>query len=431
MQQPKINTLVIGSGGREDAIMRMLRKSPRCGHLYGWPGNGGTPYVGESIKLADTDALIQFAQKNEINLIIPGPELPLVKGVVDKCRAAGLNIFGPTAEMAKLEGSKAYTKLLLQRLGIATAAFEIFDSMDAAWDYAMSLPEDAHKVVKADGLAAGKGVIICNCRADILLAITRIMDFHEFDDAGNTIVIEDKLVGREVSAQFFCMRGGLILPLEPAQDYKLRFDPKTHRSDNPNTGGMGAYSPVPHFTAELQLQAYEIAHQIVEATDYEGTLYLGLMIVDNKPWVLEINVRMGDPETQAILPRLETDLLEVFLQGATGKGDITKLKWSPLKAVTVVLVSQKYPAPNYAKGEEIANLYQSAASGQNFSIIPFAAGVAIKDDELITAGGRVAAITGMDTTFARAADRAYNGVHLVHFDSMDYRYDIGSEVIGK
>jgi phosphoribosylamine--glycine ligase len=347
------------------------------------------------------------------------------------CRLAGLNIFGPTAEMARLEASKTYTKRLLRKLGILTANFEIFDNPEKARGYVMSLPKDAQKVVKADGLAAGKGVIICNNRDEILFAVTRIMDLKEFDDAGDTIIIEEKLNGWEVSAQFFCMRDGLVLPIELAQDYKLRFNPATCQESNPNTGGMGAYSPVPHFTSDLQLQAYHIAQQIVDETHYEGVLYLGLMIVDNKPWVLEINVRLGDPETQAVLARLETDLLEIELQGATGQGNITMLNWSTNKAVTVVLVSKKYPSPDYAKGEIITGIDRVPASEGDFKVMAYYAGISAKDGQLITSGGRIAAITGLAPSFYSAKRLAYEGVSLVSFDSKGYRLDIGKEVTSK
>lgn len=416
----KLNVLVIGSGGREHAILVALEESPLCGKLYCAPGNGGTREIAVNIDISDIDALISFAKENSINLTVVGPEQPLAQGIVDKFRHAGLVIFGPTQEMAQLETSKAYAKILMKELHVPTAPFRVFDDYDLACRYVKHLPKNRGLVIKADGLAGGKAVIVCDNREQALEALKRIMIDKEFKDAGSKVVIESRLYGAEISLMVFC-DGTRILPFETAQDYKRRFK----QNQGPNTGGMGAYSPVRGFSSKLEQEILKrIVEPIVRATNYTGILYVGLMIIKGKPFVIEFNVRLGDPETQVLLLRLKTDFLELCLQGATGQGNIVFLTWSDEVAVTFTLVTNNYPRPDDSPPQLIIGLTKLKKLKNAKA---YHAGTIFVNEMTQAKPGRVMNITGRGQTFKLAAQRAKRAIKYIAYANMDYRDDIGSD----
>jgi len=418
----KLNVLVIGKGAREHAILMALKQGPGCGKIYSAPGNGGTAEIAQNVDLTQVDDLIRFAKENKIGLTVVGPEQPLAAGIVDQFRAAGLSIFGPTQEMAKLESSKAYAKILMRDLHVPTANFQIFDDYKLAVNYVERLPKNRGLVVKADGLAGGKAVIVCDNREQALVALKRIMIDKEFHEAGKKLVIETRLYGEEVSLMVFS-DGKQVLPFETAQDYKRRYVEDL----GPNTGGMGAFSPVKNFSLQLQQKIMKrIVLPIIRATNYTGILYVGLMIVKGEPFVIEFNVRLGDPETQVLLPRLKTDFLKLMLQGATGKGKIEELIWSKKVAVTFTLVTEKYPSPDKSPATPINGLKKLK---KHKKIIAHHANTSLVKNKIHALPGRVLNITALAKTYNLAASRAKKAIEEINYESMDYRSDIASDII--
>jgi phosphoribosylamine---glycine ligase len=416
--------LVIDSGGRGHALARQLGLSPHVGEVWCAPGNGGTATERKCRNVAipptDIKSLIGLAEQERFDLTVVGPEAPLVAGIADLWPGP---IFGPKRDNAMLEGSKIETKMLLTKLGIPTASFEALDRPCDAFSYLHRQSTDFRCVVKADGLCAGKGVLICNDRGEALKAVERMMLKKEFGSAGERVIIEARLDSPkswELSAMFLCAPGGDILALDNAQDYKRAEDGNL----GPNTGGMGSFSPVSRVTPALSDHIYnKIALPIVEATDYTGILYLGLMITENGPQVLEINVRLGDPEAEVILPRMQNDLFEVMHTAATtGRFPCKTLSWSPQHAVTVIMAAGSYPASG-EKGHVITGI--DDALGLSPNLVIFHAGDKFENNQYVVNGGRVLAVTGFGETRKDAAITAYHGVTLIHWKGCKFRTDIG------
>lgn len=418
-----MKVLLIGGGGREHAIAHQLTRSPLLERLYVAPGNGGTARLAKCenipIDAGQIDALVRFAQEHHVDLAVVGPEAPLVAGVVDAFHAAGLRIFGPTQAAARLEGSKAFAKQFMQRWKIPTARAAIFDDFDEAMRYLRTL--DRPPVVKADGLAAGKGVIVPSTLEAVAAAARSMLLERKFGDAGATILLEERLHGAEVSVLAFC-DGQRYALLPTAQDHKRLLD----HDRGPNTGGMGAFSPSPRVTPEL-LQEIErtviqptLAGMAAEGHPYVGVLYAGLMLTAKGPRVLEFNCRLGDPETQAVLPLLESDLIDALQACIDGRLDRMQLRWRPEACVTVVMASEGYP-DNYRTGLEISGVEEAEALGCTV----YLAGARLQNGRLFTSGGRVLAVTATGPTVPQAAQRAYAGVERIHFVGAHYRRDIG------
>lgn len=417
-----MNVLVIGSGGREHALVWKLARSPRVETVFCAPGNGGTGLHGVNVPIgaADYDGLVDFAVQRDIGLTVVGPEVPLIDGIVDRFREKGQRIFGPTAAAAQLEGSKIFAKEAMVAAGIPTGAFYPFDDTRRALAFLREQPEDRPWVVKADGNALGKGVLMCDDRAGAMEAVARVMMEREFGEAGDRISLEERLYGFEVSLLAICS-GQDVLPLTPAQDYKRIGDGDT----GPNTGGMGCYSPVPNFPRELIDFCLErVFAPILRAVDFTGVLYAGLMVTADGPKVIEFNARFGDPETQVILPRLESDLLDLLEAAVDGNLGNVRAQWSPRKAVSVVLASGGYPG-DYEKGKTIYGLDKMADMPD---VLVFHAGTKEEDSRVVTNGGRVLNVTALGDTFANAIDRAYGAIHSICWEGMQYRKDIAARV---
>lgn len=420
----KLNVLVLGGGGREHALIHRIAQSGRAGDLWIAPGNGGTRTVAASVDLdiEDGDAVATFARNHAIDLVVIGPEAPLVAGVADKVRAAGIATFGPGAEGAAMEGSKAFAKEVMEAAGVPTAAWRRFTDEDAAADYVRSLGGPV--VVKADGLAAGKGVIVAQTTEEALNGLRQCFS-GTFGDAGRTVVVEEMLQGPECSL-LSLTDGTHILHLATAQDHKRAYE----GDEGPNTGGMGVYSPVP-FVTEGELQAMKEANEKVMAElarrgiDYRGCLYGGFMLTDQGPKVLEYNARFGDPETQVILPRMKGDLLQVLLDCAEGRLDPASVAWDDDWAVSVVLASGGYPG-SYEKGKEIHGLEEAGAMD---SVTVYHAGTKGDGKTVVTDGGRVLNVTAVAPTFEEARERAYDAVGLIDFEGMFHRRDIGARAL--
>ncbi|MFO7632622.1 MAG: phosphoribosylamine--glycine ligase [Caldilinea sp.] len=415
--------LLVGSGGREHAIAHKLSQSPSLDHLYVAPGNGGTARLPKSenipIDASQIDALVAFAREHTIDLTVIGPEAPLVDGIVDAFQAAGLRIFGPSQAAAQLEGSKAFSKRFMQRWNIPTGQAGIFDDFDDAMRYMRTI--DYVPVVKASGLAAGKGVLIPSTIEAAADAVRSILLDRRFGDAGATVLIEEKLSGPEVSVLAFC-DGKRCAIMPTAQDHKRLLD----NDRGPNTGGRGAFSPSALVTPEL---LDEIDHTVMQPTldgmaaegaPYVGVLYAGLMLTSQGPRVLEFNCRLGDPETQVLLPLLDSDLIEVLMACTDGVLDKTELRWRDEAAVTVVMASEGYPE-EYRTGLEIFGIDDAEAIGCTV----YHAGTRLKDGRLITVGGRVLTVTATARFVDQAARRAYTGVKRIRFAGAHYRRDIG------
>ena len=416
------SVLVIGGGGREQALAWKLAQSPHVGRVFVAPGNGGSQGKIENIDIGFTDVpvLLKFAQENQVGLTVVGQEAASEAGIVDAFKAAGLIIFGPTKAATRIESSKAFSKDLMAAERIPTAAYKTFTDAKDALTYAASRPMPV--VVKADGLAAGKGVIICNSAAEIETAIDNIMVKKAFGEAGNTVVIEDFLKGREVSFHALCDGNQAIL-FPASQDHKQIFD----GDKGPNTGGMGVVAPVPWVTAEhldlVDNLVVRPALRGLRARDaaFTGCLYPGLMIDDDDIQLLEFNARFGDPEAEVYMRLIEGDLFEIFVACALGKLDPASVSWRPGFAASVVLSSPGYPG-DYPKSLPITGI---ANAEKLDGIVVFHAGTAVQDGQLVTAGGRVLNVTAIGTTLDEALDKAYAAVKLISFEGMHYRTDIG------
>ena len=421
-----MNILVIGSGGREHTLAWKLSQSPKAAKLYAIPGNPGMAEVAEcveGISITDNDAVAAFAKEKQIDLAVVGPEVPLTNGLVDALNAAGIKAFGPTKLAAEIEGSKAFSKGLMKKYGIPTAKYEVFTESDAARAYIEQ--EGAPIVIKADGLAAGKGVIVAMTKEEALAAIADIMEDQEFGTAGSRVVIEEFMEGEEASLLCFT-DGKTICPMISSQDHKRAYD----GDKGPNTGGMGTYAPAPVMTKAMVEKAYEtILVPTIKAMEqegrlYKGCLYAGLMITAEGPRVVEFNARFGDPETQVVLPLLESDLVDIMLACADGTLAEQDIQWSDGAAVCVVMASGGYPK-SYQKGFAIVGLAEAKAVGTEV----FHAGTAEKDGQIVTAGGRVLGVVAQADDVKTAVDKAYAGVREISFQDAFYRNDIAHRAL--
>ncbi len=418
--------LVVGGGGREHALVWKLAQSPLADEIYCAPGNAGIAGLAECVNIAadDVDTLLEFAQAENIGLTVVGPEAPLAAGIVDKFTAAGLKIFGPSQKAAMIEGSKALAKEIMEKYGIPTAKYAAFDDKEAALAYLDTNP--APIVVKADGLAAGKGVVVAMTDAEAREAVESMLSGNAFGAAGARVVIEEYLAGEEVSVLAFS-DGQTVLPMVSAQDHKRVFD----GDQGPNTGGMGAYSPAPIYTPEIAEQVLQQVLQPAvdgmrrEGRTYKGVLYAGLMLTDAGVKVLEFNARFGDPETQAVLARLQSDVVEIMLAVIDGRLNEYTLEWSPDAAICVVLASGGYPG-SYAKGQPIKGL--SAAAEQPDTVV-FHAGTKFIGQQVVSDGGRVLGVTACAPTIQGAIDKAYAAVDLISWQDCFCRRDIGAKAL--
>ncbi len=422
-----MNVMIIGSGGREHALAKALASSARVDKIICAPGNAGTEAIAENVPTVDVgnhDALIELARQQNIGLTVVGPEDPLCAGIVDAFESAGLRIFGPTRAAARIEGDKAYAKRLMKLAQVPTAEGRVFDRHDEARVYVAS--RDSGVVVKAAGLAAGKGVIVCEDPADALLALERIMVDRTFGDAGNKVVVEELLKGQELSI-LALVDGQTIYTLESAQDHK----PVGEGDKGPNTGGMGAYSPAPVATEDvLSTVERDVLVPIVDAlrnddAPYRGVLYAGLMLTPGGVKVLEFNCRFGDPEVQAILMRLDSDLLDMLEGVVDGRLEEVDIRWNPKPAVCVVMASQGYPG-SYEKGKVIDGL-DAVASMKDVYV--YHAGTKRVDERIVSGGGRVLGVTALGDNIADAKARAYTAVDAIRFEGAFSRRDIADKAI--
>ena len=419
-----MNILVIGSGGREHALFWKLSESPQTGHIYAIPGNPG---MGEMIDISvmDNDAILRFAKEKEIGLVVVGPEVPLMNGLVDDLEKAGIRAFGPRANAAEIEGSKSFAKDLMKKYGIPTARYEVFTEAEPARAYIRR--EGAPIVVKADGLAAGKGVIVAMTEREALDAVNAIMEDNTFGDAGARVVIEEFMEGEEASLLAFT-DGKIIRPMISAQDHKRAFDGDL----GPNTGGMGTYAPAPVMTPEMTERAVEeilkptIAAMEKEGCPYRGCLYLGLMVTHEGPKVVEFNARFGDPETQVVLPLLDGDLVQIMCACADGTLADVPIHWKDGAAVCVVLAAGGYPA-SYERGHEIHGIRDAEDTGA----LVFHAGTAKQDGNIVTNGGRVLGVVGMGKDITAAVKKTYEAVEKISFKNVYHRKDIAHRALNR
>lgn len=417
-----MKVLVVGGGGREHAIVWKLSQSPKIKKLYCAPGNPGIAELAEcvSIAVSEIEKLADFAKNEQIDLTFVGPEEPLSLGIVNYFKEQGLAVYGPSKEAALIEGSKAFAKELMIKYQIPTAKYAAFTNYEEALDYVRS--EGAPIVIKADGLAAGKGVVVAKNLEEAEDALKSMMKDVMFGAAGVRVVIEEFLEGEEMTLLSF-VNGSTVKPMVPSQDHKPVYD----GDKGPNTGGMGTYAPLPHIGSSMTERIIETIVQptaeamVAEGVPYEGILYTGLMLTKEGPKVIEYNARFGDPETQVVLPLLETDLVDIVTASLTGELENIEVKWKDKAAVCVIMSSAGYPGP-YEKGEVIYGLDQVV----NPSII-FHAGTAAKDGEIITSGGRVLGVTAVGETLKEARELAYQSVEKVSFNGAHYRTDIGAK----
>ncbi len=420
--------LVVGGGGREHALVWKIAQSPLVEKIYCAPGNPGIAELAECVHIGADEiaALCEFALAEAVDLTVVGPEVPLTLGIVDCFKDAGLDVFGPTRSAARIEGSKSFSKDLMARYRIPTAAYQTFSDYAAAVAYIRQ--QGAPIVVKADGLAAGKGVIVARTEDQAIAAVGDIMRDKVFGAAGASVVIEEFMAGEEAS--FFAFTDGKhILPLASSQDHKRVDD----GDQGPNTGGMGAYSPAPVVTPELHRQIVDtivrptIAGMAQDGCPYSGILYVGLMIRDGIPRVVEYNARFGDPEAQPLLMRMKSDIVPILQ--ACARGDLREggIEWHDKAAVCVVMASGGYPAA-FEKGRPIAGL--EAAAGME-DLMVFHAGTALKDERIVNNGGRVLGVTGLGATVREAIARAYAGVDKIHWDKVHFRRDIGARALDR
>jgi len=415
--------MVIGSGGREHTLIWKLAQSPQVSQLFTAPGNGGTAAISQNVPIAATDvsALAAFARQEQIDLTVVGPEAPLVAGLADALAEAGLRVFGPTGAAAQLEGSKAFAKRFMVEEGIPTGVGAIFHDHEAALAYLRG--QKAPIVVKASGLAAGKGVFVCATLEEAEAVLHRTMVERVFGASGDRVLIEDCLVGEAASLLAFS-DGETVVPMLPARDYKRIGD----GDEGPNTGGMGCYAPSPYLPPALVEEA--MARVLQPTVDgmrrrgmpYVGLLYAGLMLTGQGMRVLEFNCRFGDPETQVLLPLLETDLVDIFLACIEGRLDRVDVRWKPAHTTSIVMASGGYPGA-YEKGKEITGVEEVDALP---GTVVFQAGTKREDGKLLTAGGRVLAVTATGGSLEEARARAYEGVARIHFEGAQHRGDIAA-----
>jgi phosphoribosylamine---glycine ligase len=422
-----MNVLIIGNGGREHALAWKIAQSPRARRVFVAPGNAGTAADAENVDIAATDfpRLIKFARQNEVGLTVVGPEAPLAAGIVDAFRAEKLRVFGPSKAAAELESSKVFCKQLLRHADVPTADYRVFPNADSAMTYVRDR-EEAPVVIKADGLAAGKGVFVCANRAEALAAVERLAS-GEFGAAARQLVIEERLDGAEASV-LAITDGRTILTLEPAQDHKRAWD----NDQGPNTGGMGAYSPTPLVDADMlhRVEANILVptvHAMKRARrPFRGVLYAGLMLTNQGPKTLEFNVRFGDPECQPILMRLKTDLLDILDATVDERlEEIGNLQWDPRPAVCVVMASEGYPG-EYPRGKPIRGLDEAARLPD---VKVFHAGTATIDGQLVTNGGRVLGVTAIGATISAAKLQAYTAVKAIRWEGAWCRKDISDKAL--
>jgi len=425
MAEDKVSILLLGAGGREHALLVKLAQSPRAGKIYVAPGNGGMYDLAEKAELdpESPEAVAAFAKEHGVGLVVIGPEAPLVKGVGDAVRAAGIPVFGPNAEAAQMEGSKEFAKHVMEKAGVPTAAWKSFTDEDACAAYVKELAGPC--VVKADGLAAGKGVIVANTTGEALEGVHECFSGH-FGDAGKTVVVEEMLKGPECSL-LALTDGTTLVPLATSQDHKRALD----GDRGLNTGGMGVYSPVPILLPGELDRMVEIEQKVVdelrsEGITYSGCLYGGFMLTKDGPKVLEFNARFGDPETQVVLPRMKGDLVEAFLACDAGTLSPDMVSWDDDWAVSVVLTSAGYPG-SYEKGKKIVGVEDANAMP---GVTVYHAGTALDTDgNLVTAGGRVLDVTAVADTFEDARNLAYEACDKIWFEGKTYRHDIGIKAI--
>ncbi len=416
--------LVIGSGGREAALCWKIKQSNKCSRLFCAPGNAGISEVAELVPFTKISDLLDFAKIKQIDLTVVGPEASLVEGIVDTFEKDGFRIFGPSKNAAQIEGSKAFSKKLMKKYNIPTAAFEEFTDSKKALSYLGT--QKYPVVVKADGLAAGKGVIIATNKEEAAAAIVKILDGKQFADAGNKIIIEEYMEGEEASILCFT-DGKTIIPMPSSQDHKRIYD----NDEGPNTGGMGAYSPAPVITSgllkkiELEILQPTIKAMEKEGCLFKGVLYAGLMMTKDGPKVLEYNARFGDPETQAVLPRLKTDLVEIIEAVVDSRLDKIKIEWDDRAAVCIVLASKGYPG-DYTKGLVINGLSEAAKIKD---VMVFHAGTSFAGCDTVTSGGRVLGVTALGDTIKEAIKLSYEAVKKISFDGMQFRKDIGKKAL--
>lgn len=421
-----MKVLIVGGGGREHSLAWMMNQAPKVEKVFCAPGNAGTAIEGENVDIdvEDIDGLVEFGKKEGIGLTVVGPEVPLTMGIVDAFEAAGLRIFGASKKAAEIEGSKVFTKRLMAKYNVPTGFFEVFNSPDDARAYIKEV--GAPIVVKADGLAAGKGVIVCQTVEEANEAVHIIMEEKRFGDAGDIVVIEEFLTGEEASFLAFS-DGKNVLPLATSQDHKPIFDD----DKGPNTGGMGAYSPAPVVTKEIFDQVMEevmirtVNAMASEGRPYKGVLYAGLMIEDGKARVLEFNARYGDPEAQPLLVRVDGDIVEVMEAVVDERLDEITLNWHDSPSICVVMASEGYPG-SYETGKVITGIDEADAMD---GVKVFHAGTALKDGKIVTAGGRVLGVTALGDDIPDAIERAYRACDVIKWDGAYYRRDIGAKAM--
>jgi phosphoribosylamine--glycine ligase len=419
-----LNVLIVGGGGREHAIAWKLAQSPKVDQLYCVPGNGGIAELAQcaAIQAEDVEGIVSFVREHAVDFVVVGPELPLTLGLADVLSDMGVAVFGPSRAAAQLEGSKAFAKDLMFKYGIPTARYGVFEDAAAAKGFAGSMK--GPWVVKADGLAAGKGVLICRSLEETHKAIEAVLEEKVFGEAGSKLVLEEFLEGEELSVMAFC-DGKTVAPMAPVQDHKRVFD----QDLGPNTGGMGAYAPAPAAGPELM---EEVRRRILlpaanamnaEGRTFKGVLYAGLMLTDGGPMALEFNVRFGDPETQAVLPLMENDLMSVMESVVDSRLDEIEFAWSPNHCVSVVMASEGYPGA-YRKGEVISGL-----DGLPEGVWAFHSGTSRRtpDGALVTDGGRVLAVTGLGASLPGAVKKVYGAMEQVQFKGAHYRRDIAAK----
>ncbi|WP_027177713.1 phosphoribosylamine--glycine ligase [Maridesulfovibrio bastinii] len=423
-----MKVLVVGSGGREHALAWKLRQSPKVSEIFIAPGNGGTRLEGTNIPVKDNDlpGIVSFAKENKIDLVVAGPEVPLVLGLQNALVKEGIPCFGPNAFAANLEGSKAFSKMVMHDSGVPTAPFQVFDEYERACAFVEK--KGAPIVIKADGLAAGKGVVVATTTEEALEALESMMVKRDFGSAGERVVVEEALKGEEASFLAFCSGEDYAL-LPSAQDHKAVGEGDT----GPNTGGMGAYSPAPILPADKYEETADICikpilkHLAAKGEPFVGILYAGLMYTENGPFVLEYNVRFGDPECQPLLMRLDCDLASIMMACIEGRLDEVEVKVTPETAICVVMSAEGYPG-SYPKGMELTG-FDKAEEDDKVKV--FQAGTEYKDEKTLSSGGRVLGVTALGTDLADAKARAYRAVERIGFEKSYFRRDIGDKGLKK